>query len=228
MQLNSVVLGHRVPLLVKWPGVITPGTLYNDMISHLDWLPTLAAAAGNNTVKADLAEGTEVNGKDFRVHLDGFNYLPYFKGEESNVPRESYLYFGQAGDLNAIRWNDFKISFAQTDGNIMLGTRTVTNWPLITNLKEDPYETAPYESLMYARWAADLMWVGAPVRQQLEQFMVTLPAYPFQQGQSMNPAGFNYNTYKAMQLGKQLENAKPLFDKLKTLQNLTNWSSSAE
>ena len=220
--------GHRVPLLVKWPGVIKPGTFYNDMISHMDWLPTLAAAAGNDTLKADLAKGTEIDGKDYRVHLDGYNYLPYLKGEEKNVPRESYLYFGQAGDLNAIRWNDFKVTFAETGGNIMLGTRTVTNWPMITSLKEDPYETAPYESLMFARWAADMMWIGVPVRQQLEQFISTLPNYPMQEGQNMNPAGFNYNTFKAMQMVKQLETVKPLLEKVKSLSNLTSWGSKGE
>ena len=219
--------GHRVPLLVKWPGVIKPGTWYNDMIAHNDWLPTLAAAAGNSTVKEDLAKGTELNGKEFRVHLDGFNYLPYFKGEQKEVPRTSYFYFGQAGELNAVRWKDFKITFASVDGNIAMGTRKVTNWPVVTNLKEDPYETAQHDSLMYARWMGDLLWIGVPVRKEVEQFLGTLPQYPFQEGQSMNPAGFNYNTYKAMQLGAQLEGVKPLFEKLKSLQKLTDWSSSA-
>jgi arylsulfatase len=220
--------GHRVPLLVKWPGVIKPGTDYNDMISHLDWLPTLAAAAGNPSVVADLAKGTQLNGKEFRVHLDGYNYLPYFKGEVPKVPRESYFYFGQGGELNAIRWNDFKISFATVEGNIIFGTRNVTSWPIITNLKEDPYETAPYESEMYVKWVADLLWIGVPVQKEVEKFLATLPAYPFQEGVSANPAGFNYQSYKAMQLGKQLEGVKPVFEKLKSLQRLTDWSSSTE
>jgi arylsulfatase A-like enzyme len=215
--------GHRVPLLVKWPGVIKPGTDYNDMIAHNDWMPTLLAAAGNSTLKEDLAKGTSLNGKEFRVHLDGYNYLPYFKGEELSVPRHEYFYFGQAGELNAIRWNDFKVTFASVDGNIAMGTRKVTNWPIITNLKEDPYETAPYESSMYVKWAGDVMWIGVPVRKEVEKFLATLPEYPFQEGQNMNPAGFNYQTYKGMQMVKQLEGVKPIFEKLKSLKKMTEW-----
>jgi arylsulfatase len=215
--------GHRVPLLVKWPNVIKPGTDYNDMIAHNDWMPTLLAAAGNNSVKEDLAKGTTLNGKEFRVHLDGYNYLPYFKGEVKEVPRHEYFYFGQGGELNAVRWNDFKVSFAQVEGNIATGTRKVTNWPIITNLKEDPYETAPYESLMYVRWAADLMWLNVPIRKEVEKFIATLADYPFQEGQNMNPAGFNYQTYKGMQMVKQLEGVKPIFEKLKSLKKMTEW-----
>jgi len=220
--------GHRVPLLVKWPGVIKPGTFYNDMIAHNDWMPTFLAAAGNDTLVKDLAKGTKINGKEYRVHLDGYNYLPYFKGEVPNVPRESYFYFGQGGELNAMRWNDFKISFATVDGNIAMGTRTVTNWPTVTNLKEDPYETAPYESLTYMRWAADMMWIGEPVGRELQKFIATFPEYPFQEGNNRNPAGFNYNSYKAMQMVNQLEGVKPLLEKLKGLQKLTSWGSSNE
>jgi arylsulfatase A-like enzyme len=215
--------GHRVPLLVKWPNVIKPGTDYNDMIAHNDWLPTLLAAAGNSTVKEDLAKGTTLNGKEFRVHLDGYNYLPYFKGEVPEVPRHEYFYFGQGGELNAVRWNDFKVTFASVDGNIASGTRKVTNWPIVTNLKEDPYETAPYESQMYIRWAADLLWINVPIRKEVEKFLATLPEYPFQEGQNMNPAGFNYQTYKGMQMVKQLEGVKPIFEKLKSLKKMTEW-----
>ena len=99
---------------------------------------------------------------------------------------------------------------------------------MIPRLMEPPYETAPYESLMFARWAADMMWIGVPVRQQLEQFISTLPNYPMQEGQNMNPAGFNYNTFKAMQMVKQLETVKPLLEKVKSLSNLTSWGSKGE
>jgi len=220
--------GHRVPLLVKWPGVIKPGTFYNDMIAHNDWMPTFLAAAGNDTLVKDLAKGTKINGKEYRVHLDGYNYLPYFKGEVPEVPRETYFYFGQGGELNAMRWNDFKISFATVDGNIAMGTRKVSNWATVTNLKEDPYETAPYESMMYVKWAADMMWIGEPVGKELQKFIATFPEYPFQEGQNRNPAGFNYQTYKAMQMVNQLEGVKPLLEKLKGLQKMTSWGSSDE
>jgi arylsulfatase len=76
---------------------------------------------------------------------------------------------------------------------------------------------------MYVKWAGDVMWIGVPVRKEVEKFLATLPEYPFQEGQSMNPAGFNYQTYKGMQMVKQLEGVKPIFEKLKSLKKLTEW-----
>ncbi len=144
--------GHRVPLLVRWPGVIKPGTIINDMIAHNDWMPTFAAAAGEPDVREKLKHGYQANGKTFKVHLDGYNYLPFFKGEAKKPPREEYYYFGQGGDLNAVRWNDWKIHFATLDGNIATGTRNTPGWPVIIHLRADPYERAPHESGMYIRW----------------------------------------------------------------------------
>jgi len=104
--------GFRVPLLVRWPGMIKPGTVINDMIVHMDWMPTLLAAAGNPSVKEELRQGHTFGTKTFKVALDGFNFLPFFKGEAAKGPRQSFLYFDQDGNLNAIRWNDWKVSFA--------------------------------------------------------------------------------------------------------------------
>jgi arylsulfatase len=98
--------GHRVPLLVRWPGVFKPGTINNDLIAHNDWMPTLLAAAGVSDIREQLAKGATIGGKQWRVHLDGYNFLPYFRGEAKEPPREEYLYFGQGGELNAVRWKD--------------------------------------------------------------------------------------------------------------------------
>jgi arylsulfatase A-like enzyme len=118
--------GHRVPQLIRWPGVIESGTRINQMMSHQDWMPTLLAAAGEPDVKEKLAEGHQAGDKKFRVHLDGYNFLPYLKGETETGPREEYLYFSQGGELNAVRWNDWKVHFAVQTGNIAFGTRDVT------------------------------------------------------------------------------------------------------
>ena len=97
-----------MPLLVRWPGTIKPNSKINGMISHMDWMPTLLAAAGEPNVKEKLMskDGYKANGKDWRVKLAGYNYIPYFKGEVKEVPRTSYVYWDQAGNLSAIRWTD--------------------------------------------------------------------------------------------------------------------------
>lgn len=197
--------GMRVPMVVRWPGVIKPGTVINDIFSQEDWMPTLLAAAGAPDVKEKLAQGYQANGKTFRVHVDGYNFLPYFKGEAKKGPREEILYFGQGGELNAIRWNDWKANFAGVDGNIITGSRKVTSWPLLVNLRADPYEHMPFESAMYMRWMGDNMWLFIPIGQKVREFLVTIPQYPFQEGAAMNPADLNYMTLKAAQALKQLE-----------------------
>jgi len=197
--------GMRVPLFVRWPGVIKPGTIYNDIISQEDWMPTLLAAAGVPDIVEKLEKGYKANGREFKVHPDGYNFLPYFKGEAKKGPREEILYFGQGGELNAVRWNDWKVNFAGIDGNIALGTRKVTGWPLIVNLRADPYEKMPFDSMMYMRWYADNLWLFVPVQGKVKEFLITIPQYPFQQGSSLNAAGINYQTLKAVEALKRLQ-----------------------
>jgi arylsulfatase A-like enzyme len=197
--------GHRVPLLVRWPGVIKPGTEINDMIAHNDWMPTLVAAAGEANVKEKLLEGYQANGKTFKVHLDGYNFLPFFKGEIKKAPREEYFYFDQGGNLNAVRWNDWKVHFAVLQGNIATGTRDVPGWPTIIHLRADPYERAPHESGMYIRWYADNLWLFVPIQQKIKAFFADFEQYPNQPGSSLNAAGINYQTLRAMEALKRLQ-----------------------
>jgi len=202
--------GMRVPMIVRWPGVIKSGTQCNQIFSQEDWMPTLLAAAGVPDVKEKLMQGYQANGRTFKVHLDGYNFLPYFKGEVNKGPREEILYFGQGGELNAIRWNDWKANFAGVHGNIMTGTREVTSWPLLVNLRADPYERMPFESQMYLRWYADNMWLFIPIGQKVKEFLSTIPQYPFQEGSGMQPANINYMTLKAVQALKQLQELEGL------------------
>ena len=202
--------GMRVPLLVRWPSVIKPGTIYNDIISQEDWMPTLLAAAGEPDIVEKLKKGHKANGKTFKVHADGYNFLPYFKGETKKAPREEVLYFGQGGELNAVRWNDWKVNFAGVNGNIATGVRSVTGWPLIVNLRADPYEKMPFESSSYIRWYGDNMWLFVPVQARLKNFLVTIPAYPFQQGGSLNAAGINYQSLRAADALKRLTKIESL------------------
>lgn len=204
--------GMRVPMIVRWPGVIKPGTFINEIFSQEDWMPTLLAAAGEPEVisKLESKEGYKANGKIFRIHPDGYNFLPYFKGEAKKGPREEILYFGQGGELNAVRWNDWKVNFAGVDGNIATGTRKVTGWPLIVNLRADPYERMPFESAMYMRWYADNIWLFVPVGGKIKEFISTIPQYSFQEGSSMNPSGINYDTLKAAAALKRLQEIESL------------------
>jgi arylsulfatase A-like enzyme len=197
--------GFRVPMLVKWPGVIKPGTIINDIFSQEDWMPTLLAAVGIPDVVEKLENGYKANGKSWKVHPDGYNFLPYFEGEAKSGPREEILYFGQGGELNGIRWKDWKANFAGIEGNIATGVRLVTNWPLIVNLRADPYEHAPFESQMYVRWYADNIWLFVPIQQKIGAFLATIPQFPFQEGANLNAGNINYNTLKAAAVLKKLQ-----------------------
>ena len=200
--------GFRVPLLVRWPGVIKPGAIYNDIISQEDWMPTLLAAAGVPDVieKLKSKEGYRANGKNWRIHPDGYNFLPYFKGEVAKGPRQEIYYFSQGGELNALRVQNWKIHFAVQVGNIATGTRSVPGWPLLVNLRADPYEKGPNEAALgYLRWYGDNLWAFVPAQGYIKKFLSTIPEYPFQEGSSLNAAGINYNSLKAAEVLKRLK-----------------------
>jgi len=197
--------GFRVPLAVRWPGVIEPGTKNNDIISHEDWLPTLMAAVGEPDIIEKLKTGHTANGKQWKVHLDGYNFLPRFKGEAQEGPRNQIFYFDQNGALNAVRWDDWKIHFAVLEGNITDAQRIETSWPAVINLKADPYEHAWEESGMYLRWMADNMWLFVPVQVEIQKFLATMADYPFQEGMALNAGNINYNTLKAANILEQIK-----------------------
>jgi arylsulfatase A-like enzyme len=170
--------GFRVPLVVKWPGAIKPGTIVNDIIAGEDWMPTLMAAAGDPNVKEKLLQGMKVGDKTFKNHLDGYNFLPFFKGEVAQGPRHEFFYFTDSGDLTALRYDDWKISFKTIKGNLFTGTPETTNVPLVTNLRQDPWERYPDESMMYARWWGDKLWTMVPAVTIVGGFLQTFKEYP--------------------------------------------------
>ena len=203
--------GFRVPLLVRWPGVIEPGTIYNNIISQEDWMPTLLHAAGVPGIQDKLRDGYTANGKEWRVHLDGYDFLPFFKGEVGDSPRDEIVYFSQGGELNAVRFRNWKVHFAMQQGNIATATREVTEWPAIVNLRADPYEELMFEAEMgYLRWYADNMWIFVPIQTVIKEFLVTIPDYPFQKGSSLNAAGINYGTLEQMKAMERLQELETL------------------
>ena len=201
--------GFRVPLLVRWPGTIEPNSKINDIVSHEDWFPTFGAAAGRTDIVEELREGTTLNGKEFRVHLDGYNMLPFLAGEAETGPRREIFYFDQAGNLNAVRINDWKAHFAILQGNITDAVRDVTAWPKVINLKADPYERAWEESGMYLRWYAEnTMWTFVPIQEAIKQFYATFEDYPYQLGSSLSASNLGYNTLRQQELMRRFQQSE--------------------
>jgi arylsulfatase A-like enzyme len=170
--------GFRVPMLVKWPGTIKPGTIVNEIFASEDWLPTLLAAAGDPNVKENLLKGMKAGDKTFKVHLDGYNFLPFFKGEVAKGPRREFFYFTDNGDLTALRYDDWKISFKTIKGNLFTGTEESTNVPIVTNLRQDPWERYQDQSMLYGRWWGEKLWTLIPSSAVVGQFLQTFKEYP--------------------------------------------------
>jgi arylsulfatase len=172
----------RIPFLVRWPGHISAGSVSNDIRSHLDWLPTLLAAAGVPDVTAKLLTSYKANGKRFKVHLDGYNFLPYLTGETQESPRESYFYFSDDGDLLAMRYDNWKRHFAQQRApgtlDIWAEPFVKTRVPFIYNLRTDPYERASITSNTYWNWLLDHAFLLVPAQSYVGQFLATFKDYP--------------------------------------------------
>jgi arylsulfatase A-like enzyme len=170
--------GFRVPMVAKWPGTIKPGTIYNDIFAGEDFMPTFLAAAGQPNIKQELLTGKQEGEKTFKVHLDGYNFMPYFKGEVDKGPRKEFFYFSDNADLMAVRYENWKLSFKTIKGNLFTGTEASTNVPLVTNLRQDPWEKYPDESMMYARWWGEKLWTMVPAVGLVGQFLETFKEYP--------------------------------------------------
>jgi arylsulfatase A-like enzyme len=170
--------GFRVPMLVKWPGVFKPNTIINEVMAHEDWMPTLVAAAGAPNITEELLKGAKEGNKTFKSHLDGYNFLPYFKGEAPIGPRREFFYFSDNGDLMAVRYDEWKLSFKTIKGNLFTGTVETTNVPLVTNLRQDPWERYQDESMLYGRWWGDKLWTMVPAVTIVQGFLGTFVAYP--------------------------------------------------
>jgi arylsulfatase len=182
--------GYRTPCLIRWPGVIKPGTIINDMCAHEDFLPTFCAAAGDPDVVAKCAKGYTVGGKTFKVHLDGYNLMPFFKGEVKEPPRHEFLYWSDDGDLFAVRINEWKISFIEqyhTGLDVWRKGFEHLRIPNLYNLKADPFERGT-ESVAYGwNYFAPRSFVIAPAQAVVGKWLETFKEYPIRQ----KPASFN-------------------------------------
>ncbi|HSG68267.1 MAG TPA: arylsulfatase, partial [Bacteroidales bacterium] len=135
--------GWRVPAIVRWPGQIEAGSVNNEIVSGMDWMPTFLAAAGQDDVKEKLLKGYTIGDKTYKVHLDGYNLLPLLTGQTDESPRIEIFYFSDDGDLTALRYDDWKIIFMEqrAAGTLQVWAEPFTplRVPLIFNLRRDPY-----------------------------------------------------------------------------------------
>ena len=170
--------GMRVPLMARWPGVIKPDKVINDIISLEDWAPTILAAAGDADVTTKLLTGLKVGDKTFKTHLDGYNFMPYFKGEVAKGPRTEIFYFDDNASLNAVRVQDWKLSFKIMEGSLVNSTVKAPNMPIVCNLRQDPFERFHDDSQAYLRWMGDKMWDFVPAQQIVGKFLATFKEFP--------------------------------------------------
>ena len=181
--------GYRVPSLIRWPGVIKPGTIINDIAAHEDMLTTLVAAAGDTTAKDDLLKGRTIGGKTYKVHLDGYDLGPALKGQ-SAWPRKEFIYWTDDGSVAALRFQQYKFTFLKQNAHglhVWIEPFEKLRAPLLTNLRSDPFERAEYEGMDYERWFMDHMFLIAPAGAYVGQWLQSFREFPPRQ----KPGSFN-------------------------------------
>jgi arylsulfatase A-like enzyme len=182
---------YRVPAVVRWPGRIAPGTVFNEIMSHTDWFPTLLAAAGVPDIAAQLKSGVDLDGTRFRVHLDGHNQLGYLTGGTGASARQHFFYVSDDGDLTAVRYHNWKLVFLEqrATGTLRVWAEPFTELrvPKIFNLRTDPYERADITSNTYYDWVLDHAWIVVPMQAFVAGMLESFAEFPRRQA----PASFS-------------------------------------
>jgi arylsulfatase A-like enzyme len=192
--------GFRVPCAVRWPGVINPGTIYNDIVAHEDWIPTLLAAAGQSGIKEKLLAGHTAGERSFKVHLDGYDITDYLAGTGPD-PRREFFYFVDDGSLVGLRYDQWKIVFAEQRAHgfdVWQDPFVPLRVPKLFNLRSDPFETADHEAMDYERWRVERLFVIVPAQAFVAKFLETFQDFPPRQ----KPGSFSIDqVMERMQLG---------------------------
>jgi arylsulfatase len=180
---NSMWEGaYRVPAMARFPGKIPAGTISNEIVSHLDWLPTILAAAGEPDIVEKCKKGHRAGMKTFKVHLDGHNLIPHLTGKDPKSPRKGFIYFTDEGDVAALRYDNFKIAFMEQrcEGTMQIWAEPMTplRLPKIFNLRTDPYEFADVTSNTYWDWIFDHAYLLVPAQALVGEFLQTLKEFP--------------------------------------------------
>ena len=172
----------RVPAMIRWPGRIQPGSVSNEMISAMDWMPTLLAAAGDAGIKDKLLRGHEAAGRTFKVHLDGYNQLPHLTGQEQRSARKDFFYFNDDGELVAMRYENWKIVFAEqrAPGTLRVWAEPFTplRVPKFFDLRADPYERADVTSNTYYDWMFSQIYLISGAQAAVANFQETFREFP--------------------------------------------------
>ncbi len=175
--------GWRVPAAVRWPGKIKAGSVTNEIVHHMDWLPTFLAAAGEPNIKAKLKEGgVKAISRTYKVHLDGYNILPLLTGATDKSLRNEIFYFSDDGDLTALRYQDWKLIFMEQKSpgtfRVWMEPFVPLRVPLISNLRRDPYERATITSNTYFDWMLDRAYLLVPAQAYVGNFLATFKEFP--------------------------------------------------
>jgi arylsulfatase len=172
----------RVPALLRWPARVPAGVVSNEIVSHHDWVPTLLSAAGEPHIKEKLLEGHQAAGKTFKVHLDGYDLLPYFTGKEKSCTREGFVYFNDDGDLVGLRFDNWKIVFMEqrTQGTLAVWADPFVplRIPKIFNLRTDPFERADVTSNTYWDWYISKAYLIMAAQALVSGFLATFKDFP--------------------------------------------------
>ena len=182
---------YRVPCMVRWPGKIKANSVSNQIVSHLDWLPTILAMAGDTEVTEKLLKGYKVGDMTYKIHLDGYNLVPYLTGQAEKCPRESFLYCNDDQQLVGLRYDNWKLVFMEqrAPGTLLIWANPFTTLriPKIYNLRLDPYERADITSNTYYDWLLDHAFLPVPAQDFVAKFIMTFKEYP----QRQKAASFN-------------------------------------
>jgi arylsulfatase len=193
----------RVPALIRWPGHIKPGSWSSEIVSGLDWFPTFLAAAGNPNITEQLLKGTGPGGMAHKVHLDGYNILPYLTGQAEHSPRKDFFYFDDDSQLVAMRHENWKAVFCEQrqPGNLLIWFNPFTclRGPKMYNLRLDPYERAELTSDQYYDWQVHNVYIMMQLGMYATQFMETFKEFP----PSQIPASFTIDPEGAVKLGRE-------------------------
>ena len=176
--------GFRAPAMIRWPGRIKPGQLSNEIIAGEDWLPTLLAAAGVPDMKEKLLGGFKAGEMTYKVHVDGYNQLPFVTGEVKASPRKEFFFFNDDGNLVALRYDRWKVHFAVQDNHgfgVWQRPWTTLRVPMIVDLKADPFERAEHDSELYDKWMIEHVYLLVPAQAYVAQFLATFKDFPQRQ-----------------------------------------------
>jgi arylsulfatase len=172
----------RIPEMIRWPGHIQAGVVSNEIVQHHDWFPTFLAAAGDTTTLDELKAGKEIEGTSYKVHIDGYNLLPYLTGEASKSPRKGLVYFSDDGDVLALRFDNWKVVFMEqrTQGTLQvwMDPFVTLRVPKLYNLRTDPYERADLTSNTYFDWFFDNDYLVLAATSLVAQFLATFEEFP--------------------------------------------------